>query len=681
LLLSSFKLYYKEVKKTIFKDTHDTLRRRIKSGIAVGFIIGIIPGAIEGQSIFLNLKGFNDSTWMLFLVPTFYSIIGTLYGAVLGIIYYYLRNYLKIAYNDFSVIFSAAALLFSAGISLVSFNEYFIFPRFHPVSVAIDLLILTAAYLLLKPLAWVLDALVKIKKSFYVAAALLLILILAAYDWKEYKNIERYPAPPASRSKEMRLNSVIILMLDTVRADHLSCYGYGKRVSPVMDELASEGVLFEKHYSSSSWTVPAHFSLMTSVTSGAVRQEFSISEKSLTLAERIRLLGYRTACFSANPLLSRGINFDQGFDIFDCDINIINRLNNLKLFDLLSHLKIRRPIHSNTIKNFNSAEIVTDYALDWIKKSGDEPYFLFVNYMDAHDPYLPPQKYRNLFNSSYSGKFTGNICGDLSEAEFIRDVVPQMKPADWRYVISQYDGAIKYIDDQIGRIRDFLEKKGRLENTILIIVSDHGELFGEYNLATHHLTLSDEETHVPLIIHYPRVIKSNQRVKTLARIIDIYPTLKELLGFKLTEKIFIEGIPLLDKNGNPAAGAPFAALTLYENSYKASVLGPAFKRNLFCYRTDEWKYLYPEINPEVNMQELKGDIFRSEQITETLQHLSIDGKPVESPVLDTERMKTFRYLLNRWREDIKKNKPPLGNDRQSKRLMRDLVDINYIKPY
>jgi arylsulfatase A-like enzyme len=669
------------MKKTIFKDTHNTLRHRIKSGIAAGFIIGIIPGVIEGQSIFLDLKGFNDSTWMLFLVPAFYSILGALYGAALGMVYHYSRNYLKTAFSDFSVIFASAILLFSTGISLVSFNEQFAFPRFHPVSIAIDLLILTAAYLLLKPLAWVLDALLKIRRSFYAAAALLLIVMLAVYDWKEYKNIEHYPAPPASRSKEMRLDSVIILMLDTVRADHLSCYGYDKRVSPVMDELASEGVLFERHYSSSSWTVPAHFSLMTSVTSGAMRQEFSISEKSLTLAERIRLLGYRTACFSANPLLSRAINFNQGFDIFDCDINIINRLNNLKLFDFLSHLKIRRPIHSNAIKTFNTAEQITNYALEWIKKSGDEPYFLFVNYMDAHDPYLPPQKYRNLFNSGYSGKFTGDICGDLSEAEFIRDIIPKMKSEDWKYIISQYDGAIKYIDDQIGRIRDFLEKKGQLQKTILIILSDHGELFGEYSLATHHLTLSDEETHIPLIIHYPKVIKNHERVKTLARIIDIFPTIRELIGFKLSEKIFIEGIPLLDKNGIPAAGAPFAALTLYENPYKASILGPAFRRNLFCYRTNEWKYLYPEINSRVNKLEIKNEIFRGEQITERLQQLDENGKPIEAPVLDNQKMETFRFLLNQWREDIKKKKPPLGTDKKSRLLMRDLVDINYIRPY
>lgn len=669
------------MKKTVFKDKRNTLSYRIKSGLAAGFIIGVIPGIIEGQSIYLDLKGFNNSSWMLILVPVFYSILGMIYGAALGAVYHLLCKHVNIKNSPFSAVFSSAVLIALTCIFLVGFNESFVYPRFHPVSVAIDLIILGVAYLLIKPFAWVIDAALKIRRALYLAATALLILSLALYDWSQYHKIERLPSPPANRSKEMRLDNVIILMLDTVRADHLSCYGYDKKVSPVMDELASEGVLFERHYSSSSWTVPAHFSFMTGVTSGAVRQEFSISHKSLTLAERIRLLGYKTACFSANPLLSHAINFDQGFDIFDSDINIINRFNNLKIFDLLSHLKIRRPIHSNAIKTLNTAELLTDYVLSWIKKSSDEPFFLFVNYMDAHDPYLPPEEYRNLFTHGYKGNFTGDICGEKSEAEFIRDIVPTMNKEDWNYVLSQYDGAIKYIDDQIGRIRDYLRETGRLDNTILIILADHGELFGEYDLATHHLTLSDEETHVPLIIHYPKVIQNPARVKTLARIIDIYPTIQELIGFKLTDKIFIEGIPLLAKNGEPTTGAPFAALTLYENPYKASILGPAFKRNLFCYRTNEWKYLYPELTSKISIQNIEGKVFRSEQITERLQQLDGNGKPIETPIIDKEKMDTFRYLLSQWREDIKKKKPPLGTDKKSRQLMRDLVDINYIRPY
>lgn len=669
------------MKKTIFKDLKKTLWHRIKSGIKAGFLIGFIPGLIEGEAIYVSLKGFGNSAWMLLITPLLYSIIGIVFGIILGIAYHYLYQYIKPDYTDFSIILSVIIILILLAILLVGFNESFVFPRFHPVSIAIDLVLLASGYFLLRPLAWLIEKIKKVRKSIYAISFLVICIVLAVYNLSIHKNVKRMPSPPSNRSAEMRLDSVIILMLDTIRADHLSCYGYERNVSPAIDGLASKGILFERHYSSSSWTVPAHFSLMTGITSGAVRQEFSISPKSVTLAERIRLLGYRTACISANPLLSKGINFDQGFDILDCDVNIINRINNLRLFDLLSHLKIRRPIHTNAIKTFNSAELVTDYALEWIEKTGKEPYFLFINYMDAHDPYLPPTEYKGLFEKGYNGKFTGDICGDLSEAEFIRDVVPKMNKDDWKYVISQYDGAIKYIDDQIGRIIQHLEKKKILDNTILIIMSDHGELFGEYGLATHHLTLSDEETHVPLIIHYPRVIKQPQRVKSLARIIDIYPTVRELIGFKLTDKIFIEGIPLLDKDGNPTAGAAFAPLTLYENTYKASVLGPAFKRNLFCYRTYEWKYLFPELNPQLNQDELKKDIFRKEQIHERLQQIGEDGKPLEPDVPDQEKISTFRFLLNQWRGDILKKKPPLGDDRQSRRLLRDLADINYIKPY
>lgn len=669
------------MKKNAFNEKQAAFRRKAAAGIKAGLLIGLIPGIIEGEAIFIAMKGFNGSAWMLLITPVIYALIGMLFCFILSVIYHFTSRYFTLPYRDFSVILSAALILFCFVFVLVGFNESFIFPRFHPVSIAVDLIILTAAYFSIKPLAWIIERMLKIKRSLYAIIIISAALILTIYDLKEYKNIDRLPSPPPDKSAQMRLDNVIILMMDTVRADHLSCYGYGKKVSPSIDDLASKGILFENNFSSTSWTVPAHFSLMTGVTSGAVRQEFSISPQSVTLAERIRLLGYRTACLSANPLLSKGINFGQGFDLLDCEVNIINRINNLKIFDLLSHLKIRRPIHTTAIKTLNTAELVTDFAIDWIEKSGNEPYFLFVNYMDAHDPYLPPEKYAKMFDEGYTGKFTGDICGDLSEAEFIRDVVPSMKEQDWKYVLSQYDAAIRYMDDQIGRIAAYLKERGKLDNTILIILSDHGELFGEYGLATHHLTLSEEETHVPLIIHYPKLIKQPRRVSTLSRIIDIYPTIKELIGFKLTDKIFIEGIPLIDKNGVPTSGAPFAPLVLYENKYKSSILGPAFKRNLFCYRTSEWKYLYPEIDPQLNPREITSKTFRREQAEERLLSIGENGKPAETPVINSEKISTFRYLLHLWRDNIKKKKPPLGDDRQSRRLMRDLADINYIKPY
>jgi arylsulfatase A-like enzyme len=393
------------------------------------------------------------------------------------------------------------------------------------------------------------------------------------------------------------------------------------------------------------------------------------------------MLGYRTICVSANPLLSEAINFNQGFQVFDNRINILNHLNFLKVFDYLSRVKIKRPIRGSKIKLFNNAELVTDYALDFIERYSNEPYFMFINYMDVHDPYIPPAKYREIYSKPYKGNYTGDICGDLSEAQFIKQHVHKMNKEDWDYVLSQYDGAIKYIDDQIERITRRLSEKGKLNNTLLVVLSDHGELFGEYGLATHHLTLSEEETHIPVIIHYPSVIKKPIRVKSLARIIDIYPTLQELLGFRMTENFFIEGVPLLNSDGEPTNKAGYAAMVLYENDYKASILGPAFRRNLFGYRVNDWKYLYPVKNRKFDWNSVKGEIFRPEQIEERLYRVDHEAREKLIPTENRDAIILLRSVLLEWREMIKKRNKNLGSAIESMEYKMKTILTGYNQPY
>jgi arylsulfatase A-like enzyme len=301
--------------------------------------------------------------------------------------------------------------------------------------------------------------------------------------------------------------------------------------------------------------------------------------------------------------------------------------------------------------------------------------------MDAHDPYLPPAEYKKMFITDYKGKFTGDICGKMSEAEFIKYILPTMKPEDWHYVVSQYDGAIKYIDDQIGRIVKNLKNNDGFNNTIIIVTSDHGELFGEYNLATHHLTLSEEETHTPLIVHFPNAIKTPAKVKSLSRIIDIYPTLRDMIGFKMPDNVYMEGVPLIDFSGKPTVGATYVPMILYKNAYKASVLGPAFRRNLFSYRNQEWKYIFPDIDKDLNRASISKDIFRPEQIEEQLFKIDSNGRPEKKVTQKKEIMYEMYSSLFKWREIIKKEKPHLGNSKVSRKLIRELTDGNYIRPY
>jgi|GEM_PF-5362924 len=670
------------MKKSVFQKRENNLLLHTVCGLITGAVLGAALGFIEGEIIYSSLRGFGNSLWMLFITPLLYGLIGGIYGAVIGILYYFFSPVLKPNPDYKAVHGLASAVLVSLVLifSIVTANKSIIFPRFHPISLAADLIIIAAGYFLWKLLVVAFYYISKIKRGIVISITAFAVLLLLAYNIYIFKNLNGAKYLSQNHRPDLHRAPVIILMIDTLRVDHLSAYGYAEKVSPTIDRLAKNGMLFENHYSSSSWTIPSHFTMMTGVTSGAVRQEFSISEKSLTLTERLQMLGYRTACMSANPLLSEAVHFDQGFQLFDSSINTLNRINDLKIFELLSHIKIRRPIRGNKVKLLNPAELVTDYALDWLDSVSGDPFFLFINYMDVHDPYLPPKEYRTLFSFDYKGSFTGDICGDLSEAEFIKEKLPDMTEEDWRYVISQYDGAVKYVDDQIARIVKTLEKKNLLEDTILIITSDHGELFGEYGLATHHLMLSEEETHTPLIIHYPRVIKNPARVKTLSGIVDIYPTLKKLIGFAMPKDIFMEGTPLVTKKGEPAESAGYVALTLYENSYKASVLGPAFNRNLFCYRVPHLKYLYPELNEKINWSEVREDIFRREQIEERLYRVNKKGKLILQQNGTSEKLKTIRKLLKDWRKSIKDRKTPLGVKEESDKLLRSLSDHGYIRP-
>ncbi len=667
-------------KKVIFQNKTKGLKERILTGVIAGFIIGLIVGLIEGETIFYALRGYNESAWMLLIAAGVYAAFGIVIGLCSGIFFHFTKDILgaeeKISETAYiaAMIITGSALLYA----LVILNGKIEFPRFHPVSLALDIILILFFYFLWRGVSRVFEMLGRIKRSFYLAVFLIAIAGIGFLNLSIYKDFNTPPAPPQKHLDKLNRAPVIILMLDTLRADYLGCYGKEKNVSPTIDRLAANGLLFEKAYASSSWTIPSHFSMMTGTTAGAVRQEFSIAEKSYTLPERFYDLGYKTAMISANPLLSRAVNFEEGFQLFDPSVHNLNRLNNLRIFDFLTRLKIRKPIRGSKIKLNNPAAKVTDYAIDWIERNSGKPYLLFVNYMDIHDPYLPPKEYRKMFAQEYKGKITGDICGDMSEAEFIKNVVPTMTGEDWDYVKGQYMGAIRYVDDQIARIVRTLKEKNQFEDTILIVLSDHGELFGEYGLATHHLTLSDEETHIPLIFHYPAKIKNPQRVTTLARIIDVYPTLKELTGFRMHEKFFWEGQPLIDKDGNPTEGALYCGAALYENAYKASVLGPAFKRNLFSYRTPGWKYLYPEKNKRVKWSEVKEDIFRHEQIKERL--IPAGAQPTEET--DLEAVKTMlRNLLSEWRKSIAAGKTPLGKNIESDEYRQKMLITGYNEPY
>ncbi len=317
--------------------------------------------------------------------------------------------------------------------------------------------------------------------------------------------------------------NVLVVVVDTLRADHLSTYGYPRATSPQIDRVATEGVLFEKAISTTSWTLPAHVSLLT----GRYPYENQSGSTPLdprhsTLAEFLRARGYRTGAFSANLFyFTRSHGFGRGFirfeDFFGSWADSFTRtLYGRKFVDI-----ILPRLGYGDIVGRKRAEYVTDRTLDWIG-SDSRPFFAFLNYFDAHDPYLPPQPYRSKFSRQASP-------GGKLIADKIRNIA-QLTPYELQGEIDAYDGAIAYVDQNIGRLLDALEEKRLAQRTVVVVVSDHGEMFGEHELLLHQNCLYRPVVHVPLIVRWRGQIPAGLRVAQPVSIASLPATLAELTG-------------------------------------------------------------------------------------------------------------------------------------------------------
>jgi arylsulfatase A-like enzyme len=280
-----------------------------------------------------------------------------------------------------------------------------------------------------------------------------------------------------------RRPNVVIILLDAVRADHLPVYGYPRDTAPFLTSLANRATVFDRAYSSSGWTSPATASLFTSLhpfQHGVIwnmrrmrESEFRVSrvpDEPETIAEALKRAGYATFAVSDNPSASELGGFDAGFDRFesasDASATAVNR----------------------RVKKWRS-EI-----------TGDRPYFLYLHYMDAHEPYLPQGR---VFD------------------EFMKDGRPNPR----RDFVAAYDSEIRLLDS---KVQGLFESMGWDENTIVIVTSDHGEGFHDHGLVGHANSLYDELVRVPLIVHGGGALP--QRIAVPVGHVDILPTLRDLLG-------------------------------------------------------------------------------------------------------------------------------------------------------
>jgi len=347
--------------------------------------------------------------------------------------------------------------------------------------------------------------------------------------------------PGFGKNAEASSPNILLVVLDTVRADRMSCYGYGRPVTPTIDRIASEGVLFKKCVSDSIWTIPSHASIFTGLyptTHQVGYKNFSLSREFVTLAEALKDKGYQTAGFVANPVLSSRNHFSQGFDYYKSygnsriDHTAFNLLGNV-VWNRIGLLTMPPPKRYPPHFPFQKGKRLVDDVNNWfrIEYRNKKPFFLFLNFMDAHFPYQPSEPFKSAF-STLDDDTTFYTRTVKSQGYFRAGYT--VSDEDIRKMDELYTASISYIDSSISELVAGLRETDLFEDAAIIITSDHGEYFGEhspfYLRLFHNFGIFNELLSVPLIIRYPRLIDSGQVVEGQVQNVDIMPTLLHFAG-------------------------------------------------------------------------------------------------------------------------------------------------------
>jgi len=317
-----------------------------------------------------------------------------------------------------------------------------------------------------------------------------------------------------------RKPNVVLLLMDTVRADHCSAYGYARDTTPTLDRLAREGVLYRNHLATGGWTLPSILSLFTGlspVRHGLYDDRNVLPKGTATLASALAAQGYAAIGVTCNPYTAGALGFAEGFDVYDDYSILLDFETNLFGTDHRPPRKV-----SSDLTGAATVDLALRHLANVPK---NKPYFLFVLMFDPHTDYTPPPELARRYDPDYTGFADGRI------NEFPDDHVFD-DPRDLAHVIALYDAEIRYADGQAGRLLEALRQNGRLgDDDLVIYTSDHGEEFNEHGGLRHRRTLHGEILHVPLVIHRPARLPAGVEVDALTAHEDVFPTLARALGW------------------------------------------------------------------------------------------------------------------------------------------------------
>ena len=324
--------------------------------------------------------------------------------------------------------------------------------------------------------------------------------------------------------------NVLLVVIDTGRADRFSFNGYTRQTTPEIAILASEGTVYEQARSPAPWTLPAHASLFTGLhpsAHGADSGHLKLDDRHRTLAEAFRAAGYRTQAYAANPWVGRQYGLDRGFDGYE---------------ELWKGTPAGEQDAGASRVNARVAR-----WLEWRRSTAaarEQPFFLFINYIEAHLPYDPPEPERSRMLSPGTDPLAVERLRRFRHPEEVKYVLGLggLQPGDLKVLSDLYNGEIAYVDRRVGEVARMLKQDGLLDDTVVVVTSDHGEAIGDHGFLDHKMNLYEELLRVPLVLRYPRAVPAGKRIREPVMLQDLFPTLLALAG--------------IDPGGKGAPGSP-----------------------------------------------------------------------------------------------------------------------------
>jgi arylsulfatase len=519
----------------------------------LGFVVEILVGA-QTQSLEVRMPFVLYSLLPYGLV---FGVIGILVGLSVPVLErLFRRRGSGFDRRKFFLVFSVFAMTLILGGGWLNFLYVpQVFSLFSVVANGALLIVVLAAFLFVH--RFIQSVQVPFKTAFLIFLTVLIILTALTARY-----ILREGAPGRSIAAEGSAQStgkpnVLIIVVDSLRPDHLSCYGYSRETSPTIDQVASQGARFTNAYAQSGHTVESVPSILTSLypsTHGIDSFYSALPSGSLTIFSLAKRHGFITSIFSETPTLTRQYGWDEkngidtnssaqsrrGFSIISYYFRLLHLTE--KIYSLLPNFT-REPAPTGETKDTVSR------FLEFLDGVDDHPFISYIHLMDVHEPYEPKGEYRDLFARPFEQPRIK--VRDLNRGFYPFDSGSRVSDRQLQDILDRYDETIRLVDqERLVKIIGGLEQKGLLEKTLIVITADHGEEFYEHEQWFHSTTLFRTLVRVPLIIKLPGQDGPAKRIDEVVRLVDIVPTILDL--WDVPKPALLEGqsvIPLIEGNG------------------------------------------------------------------------------------------------------------------------------------